>query len=136
MKQQSRDIAQSCLNGAESGSMTFPQIVQTLIAAGFEGYLVDFRQGTTTYYLAAGEPIQLEAGHGARPVAERFDGIRIGQAIKEAQQLVAGYTYGGFCKTVTDAGCAGYFVSFPGERVLYFGRTAEVHTELFPGSVE
>jgi uncharacterized protein YbcV (DUF1398 family) len=136
MKQQLRDVAQSCLNGAESGSMTFPQIVQTLIAAGFEGYLVDFRQGTITYYPSGGEPIQLEAGHGARPVAERFDGNKIGQAIKDAQQLVAGYTYGGFCKTITDAGCAGYVVSFPGRRALYFGRTAEAHTELFPGSAE
>jgi len=134
MRQQLRDVAQSCLSGAESGSMTFPQIVQTLVAAGFDGYLVDFRQGSITYYLPDGEPIQLNAAHVAHPVDTQFDANRIGRAIRDAQQLVAGYTYGGFCKTITDAGCAGYFVSFPGKRVLYFGRTAEVHTELFPGS--
>lgn len=134
MKQQLQDIAQSCMNGAESGSMTFPQIVQTLIASGFDGYLVDFRQGSITYYLPDGDMVQLKAAHVGHPVAERFDVGVIRQAIRDAQQMVAGYTYGGFCKTVTGAGCAGYCVSFPGKRVLYFGRTAETHTEFFPGS--
>ena len=30
------------------------------------------------------------------------------------------------------AGCAGYLVSFPGRRAVYFGRTGETHVELFP----
>ena len=30
------------------------------------------------------------------------------------------------------AGCAGYLVSFPGRRVLYWGRTAHTHVEMFP----
>lgn len=134
MKQRFQDVAQSCLNGAESGSMTFPQIVQTLIAAGFDGYLVDFRQGTITYYLPDGDPVQLKTAHAGHTVAERFDVDVVRQAIRDAQQLVAGYTYDGFCKTVTGAGCACYFVSFLGKRVLYFGRTGETHTEFFPGS--
>jgi hypothetical protein len=29
-------------------------------------------------------------------------------------------------------GCAGYLVSFPGRRVVYFGRAAEFHVERFP----
>ncbi len=44
MKQQLQDIAQSCMDGANSGDMMFPEIVQTLITAGFEGYLTDFRR--------------------------------------------------------------------------------------------
>lgn len=134
MKQQLQDVAQSCLDGAESGSMTFPQIVQTLISAGFDGYLVDFRQGTIAYYMPDGEWVQLKAAHAGHTVAERFDVDAIRQAIRDAQQLVAGYTYDGFCKTVTSNGCAGYFVSFLGRRVLYFGRTGETHTEFFPDS--
>ena len=121
------------MNGAESGRMTFPQIVQTLIEAGFDGYLVDFRQGTITYYLPDGDLIRFEAAQVAHTVAERFDADLIRQAIRDAQRAVAGYTYAGFCKTVTDAGCACYFVSFPGKRVLYVGRTGEAHTEFFPG---
>ena len=46
-------------------------------------------------------------------------------AIREAQQLVPGYTYVGFSRKVMQAGCAGYIVSFPGRRAVYFGRTAE-----------
>ena len=37
-------IAQACLDGAENGTMTFPQIVGTLMQAEFEGYAVDFRR--------------------------------------------------------------------------------------------
>ncbi|MET0329842.1 MAG: DUF1398 family protein [Dyella sp.] len=134
MNQQLQDIALSCMNGAESGRMTFPQIVQTLIQAGFDGYLVDFRQGRVTYYLPDGDSVQFDAAHAKHTVAETFDAAAVRQAIREAQLLVPGYTYGGFCRTVTAAGCAGYFVSFLGKRVLYFGRTAEIHTEHFPGT--
>jgi uncharacterized protein YbcV (DUF1398 family) len=54
-------------------------------------------------------------------------------AIREAQAQVPDYTYKGFCAKVAQAGCAGYFVSFPVGRVLYYGRTGETHTEYFPG---
>jgi hypothetical protein len=37
-------------------------------------------------------------------------------------------------KGVSCAGCAGYIVSIPGKRVLYFGRDAETHTECLPGT--
>ncbi len=68
------------------------------------------------------------------PVAERFDASVVKEAIHEAQALVTGYTYKGFCAKVAGAGCAGYLVSFIGRRVLYYGRTGETHTEYFPGT--
>ena len=46
-----KDVARTCLEGAESGAMTFPQIVGTLIEAGFDGYAIDLRRATATYYL-------------------------------------------------------------------------------------
>lgn len=55
-------------------------------------------------------------------------------AIREAQSLVPGYTYRGFCAKARAAGCAGYIVSFLGRRAVYFGRTAETLTEPFPAS--
>ena len=55
-----------------------------------------------------------------------------GAAIREAQQLIPGYTYKGFCSKVAAAGCAGYIVSFSGRRALYLGRTGETHVEYFP----
>ena len=127
-----KEIAQTCLEGAETGAMTFPQIVGTLINAGFDGYAVDLRGAGTTYYLKTGESVTLKMPLTSTPVAERFDAATVREAIREAQALVPGYTYKGFCAKVAAAGCAGYLVSFPGRRVVYFGRTGEIHVEHFP----
>ena len=54
------------------------------------------------------------------------------QAIREAQALVPGYSYLGFCAKAKRAGCAGYMVSFSGRRALYFGRDGATHVEHFP----
>jgi len=132
MNEQQKTVARSCVEAAEDGTMTFPQIVGTLLAAGFEGYTIDFRRATATYYLPNGENVELPAHRVEVPVAPGFDAALVQAAIKEAQQLVPGYTYKGFCKTVASAGCAGYIVSFSGRRVLYIGRTAEIHVEHFP----
>ncbi len=129
-----KEVARSCLEGAESGAMTFPQIVGTLIGAGFDGYAVDLRRATATYYLPDGEAVELEAARITEPVAGRFDAAMVREAIGEAQALVPGYSYNGFCAKVARAGCAGYLVSFPGKRVLYYGLTGETHTEYFPGT--
>jgi uncharacterized protein YbcV (DUF1398 family) len=126
------DIARRCLNGAETDSMTFPQIVGTLMQEGFEGYAIDFRRASATYYLPDGDSVVLPTHRGEVPVAGTLDVATLQAAIREAQQLVPGYTYAGFCAKVMAAGCAGYIVSFPGRRVVYYGRTAETHVEHFP----
>ena len=103
-----------------------------LMAAGFDGYAVDLRRGTTAYYLQSGEAVELASAHGTGAVAERWDEAAVRAAIRDAQAQVPGYTYLRFCARLSAAGCAGYVVSFLGRRVLYFGRTAETHTEHFP----
>jgi uncharacterized protein YbcV (DUF1398 family) len=128
-----KDVARACLEGAESGAMTFPQIVGALVEAGLDGYAIDLRRASATYYLPNGESVELRATPTA-PVAEPFDAAVVRQAIGEAQALAPGYTYQGFCAKVAGAGCAGYLVSFVGRRVLYHGRTGETHTEYFPGT--
>ncbi|MDR3376279.1 MAG: DUF1398 family protein [Ancalomicrobiaceae bacterium] len=127
-------IARSCLEAAETNAKSFPEIVGSLMDAGFEGYAVDFRRATATYYLPDGASAELAAQAVATPVAPSLDGARLQAAIREAQQLVPGYTYRGFCEKAAAAGCAGYVVSFSGRRALYIGRTAETHVELFPPS--
>jgi uncharacterized protein YbcV (DUF1398 family) len=129
-----QDIARQCLEGAESGTMTFPQIVGTLMAAAFDGYLVDLRLGQATYYLQEGEGLELPIHLSSVAVAAEFNVDIVKAAIREAQALIPGYTYKGFCDKVKRAGCAGYLVTFLGRRVLYFGRTGETHTEYFPGT--
>ena len=112
--------------------MTFPEIVGTLMREGFESYTIDYRREKAIYYLADGDSVELATHHIGVPVAAGFDAARIQVAIREAQQLVPGYTYRGFCEKAVAAGCAGYMVSFSGRRALYFGRTAETHVERFP----
>lgn len=124
--------ARNCLEAAESGARTFPQIVGALTEAGFESYAIDFRRGTATYYAPDGESIELQTHRVDAPVAPAFDAALMRVAIGEAQQQVPGYTYKGFCEKAASAGCAGYIVSFSGRRALYIGRGAETHVELFP----
>lgn len=126
------EIATACLRGAEDNTMTFPRIVGALMGEGFESYAVDFRRGTAIYYLTDGDSLALATTVEHGPVPEAFDVPAVQAAIREAQLLVPGYTYRGFCAKVTAAGCAGYIVSFPGRRAVYFGRTAETHVENFP----
>lgn len=125
-------LAHQCLEGAYAGTMDFPSIVRALSEAGFEGYEVDYRRGTSTYFLPTGESVQLPLPKTKAPVAAAFRADEMERAVRDAQQQAPGYTYASFCARVNAAGCAGYMVSFLGERVVYFGRTAETHVEHFP----
>jgi uncharacterized protein YbcV (DUF1398 family) len=132
MDKRAEAVAKTCLEDAERNAATFPEIVAKLAAAGFESYLVDFRRACATYYLSDGGSVALATHQVETPIAQMFAPGPVQAAIREAQQLVPGYTYLGFCEKVAAAGCAGYLVSFSGRRALYFGRTAETHVELFP----
>lgn len=128
-----RDLARALHDAAEADAMPFAESVARLAAAGFDGYAVDFRRAARTYYRPDGDSLDL-AFAPAQPIAAAFAPERIMAAIRAAQAQAPGYTYRGFCAEVTAAGCAGYLVSLIGRRVVYFGRSGEIHTELFPGS--
>lgn len=132
MDAQQETIAQSCLTASHENIMDFPAIIGTLSRAGFEGYTVDYRHDTTTYYLPDGDSIELANHKTEGAVAARFDRAGIQAAIREAQTKAPGYSYASFCAKARACGCAGYIVSFSGRQVVYYGRTAETHTELFP----
>lgn len=127
-------LTQGCLDGAEANTVTFPEIVGALQAAGFESYAIDYRRSTAIYYLADGESVELPTHRSASMPAERLDVLALEAAIREAQRQAPGYTYLGFCEKAKAAGCAGYLVSFSGRRAVYFGRDGVVHTEHFPDS--
>jgi len=132
MDAQRTAIARDCLNAAYARTLAFPEIVGKLIAAGFDGYTVDYRLGTTTYFLPDGDAITLPNQPSDEPVAARFDPPGVTAQIKWAQANPPDYSYAAFSRNVKALGCAGYIVSFIGRRVLYFGRTAETHVEHFP----
>lgn len=130
MYETQKAAALSCLRAAEQNCMTFPQILCLLSEAGFEGYTIDFRQGTACYVLPSGEHVSFACP--VRPVAPTLDVPGLQSAIRAAQAGGADYTYDGFCNRAAAAGCAAYVVSLTGRRVLYYGRTAEAHVEYFP----
>lgn len=125
-------IAQRCLVAAHDGSMSFPAIVGTLMEAGFEGYEVNYRTNTQTFYLADADRAVLPIHPFASPVSAAFDAVGVEKLVRWAQSDDPNYTYQAFSDQAKQAGCAGYLVSFLGRRVVYYGRTAETHVEFFP----
>jgi uncharacterized protein YbcV (DUF1398 family) len=125
-------VAKACLDAAHDGSLSFPEIIGKLIDAGFEGYAVDYRRNSQIYYLPDGDSVELDLPHSTGAVAAAFDSLGVEALVRWAQANDPDYSYSAFCEKVKDAGCAGYLVSFLGRRVLYYGRTAETHVELFP----
>ena len=83
-----KDLARATLEDSESGTMTFPQNLRILMEAGFDGYAVDFRRSTRTYYMPNGEAFELKRAPTPAPVAETFDASVVKEAIHEAQVLV------------------------------------------------
>ncbi len=132
MTEDQQNIARDCLAGAEANRLSFPEIVGALIDAGFDGYLIDYRRNRATYYLPDGAAFDVQTHIGSAPVVAAFDPVAVRDAVAEAQANTPDYTYLGFGEKVRTAGCAGYLVSFPGRRVLYFGRNGETHVEHFP----
>lgn len=125
-------IAKACLDAAHDGSLSFPQIAGRLIAAGFEGYMVDYRCNTQTYYLPNGVAATFDMAPSPGAVEAAFDAAGVERMVRWAQSEAPDYSYVGFSEGAKKAGCAGYLVSFLGRRVVYFGRAAETHVEHFP----
>ena len=125
-------VAETCLTAAHDGSLDFPQIVGNLIAAGFEGYSVDYRQDQQTFHLPSGDCLPLKMPASAGAIAAPFDGAEVARLIRWAQRKPDDYSYAAFSEKVKAAACASYVVSFLGRRVVYMGRSAEMHVEHFP----
>jgi uncharacterized protein YbcV (DUF1398 family) len=125
-------IAETCLHAAHDGSLSFPEIVSKLIAAGFEGYAVDYRRNSQTCYLPDGDSITMDMQPVPGHIDAVFDAAEVERLVRWAQANPADYSYAAFCEKAKGSGCAGYLVSFLGRRVVYFGRTGETHVEHFP----
>src|SRR3546814_19926242 len=65
-------VARTCLDAAQNGSLSFPEIIGKLADAGFEGYAVDYRCNTQTCYLPEGDSIPLDLPRSATAVAAVF----------------------------------------------------------------
>jgi Phage envelope protein len=116
-----------------AGSLPFPEIVRSLIGAGVEYYHVDYISLRFTFYGAESDvsvaPITYE---GLPSVAADFDVLGLRDAIRDSQQK--GQHYREFSQRAMRAGVQSYFAFLRGQRVTYFGRQGDQHTEWFAGA--
>ena len=115
------------------GTMVFPDVVRQLLATGVEYYHVDYVAMRKTFYSAEGDTITTPIAYeGLPPVAGDFDATKLRATILDSQRH--GQKYRDFTRRAMDAGVQGYFAFLRGQRVTYFGRGGDEHTEWFPGA--
>ncbi len=112
---------------------SFPQIVGKLIEAGVEFYHVDYLALRKTFYSGEGAvmslPIPIE---GLPQIAADFDAAALLANILDSQQN--GQSWLDFTLRAMNGGVQGYFAFLRGQRITYFGRQGDQHTEWFPGA--
>ena len=116
-----------------AGTISFPEVVSQLLAAGVEYYHVDYVALRKTFYSADGDvavtPINYE---GLPPVAAEFSIENLRANILDSQRN--NQKFRDFTRRAMEAGVQGYFAFLRGKRVTYFGRQGDQHTEWFPGA--
>lgn len=113
--------------------MPFPQVIEKLIAVGVEYYHVDYAAMIFTFYSSSGSTVTVPLMFEGMPsISENFDASSLKAAILDSQQH--GQKFRVFCDRAMDAGVKGYFAFLRGQRVTYFGRQGDQHTEWFPGA--
>lgn len=119
--------------GTLTGAMSFPDVVGQLLAAGVEYYHVDFVGMRKTFYSAdAGMVLTAIPYEGLPPVAAEFDRAALRADILDSQQK--NQPYREFTRRAMAAGVQGYFAFLRGQRVTYWARGGDQHTEWFPGT--
>lgn len=115
------------------GSIPFPEVVRRLIETGVEYYHVDYVALRKSFYSAGGEVVTTPIPYEGLPsVAADFDAAGLRAAILDSQRH--GQHYRDFTRRVMQAGVQGYIAFLRGQRVTYWGRGGEQHTEWFPGA--
>jgi uncharacterized protein YbcV (DUF1398 family) len=116
-----------------AGTMTFPQIVAKLVAAGVEYYHVDYVGRFKRFYDSQGACVVTAlALEGLPKVAAELDVPALRDDIRDSQQH--GQHYREFTARAMRAGVQGYFAFLRGQRVTYLGRAGDQHIEWFPGA--
>ncbi len=126
-------VVNEAARGTLAGTMPFPEVVRRLIETGVEYYHVDYVALRKTFYSAGGDvvttPIPYEQ---LPPVAAEFNLAGLRAAILDSQRH--GQHYRDFTRRAMEAGVQGYIAFLRGQRVTYWGRTGDSHTEWFPGA--
>lgn len=127
------DLITSAAKATLAGDMPFPQIVAQLIEADVEFYHVDYLALLKTYYSGSGATVAISIPYENLPtVAADFDVQALRANILDSQQN--NQHFRDFSIRAMQAGVQGYFAFLRGQRVTYFGRQGDQHTEWFPGA--
>lgn len=127
------EIIAEAARAALDGTMAFPEIVRRLIETGVEYYHVDYVARRKTFYSAAGDTVITPIPYEGLPaVAAEFNGPALRAAILDSQRH--GQPYRDFTRRAMEAGVQGYIAFLRGQRVTYWGRGGDQHTEWFPGA--
>ncbi len=127
------EIVTEAARATLSGSMPFPEVVRRLIETGVEYYHVDYVALRKSFYSALGDVVSTPINYeGLPPVAVDFDAAALRAAILDSQRH--GQHYRDFTRRAMEAGVQGYIAFLRGQRVTYWGRSGDQHTEWFPGA--
>lgn len=127
------DLITAAANATLAGGTPFPQIVAQLIEAGVECYHVDYLSLRKTFYNGSRGAVTTAVPYEDLPaVAADFDVQALRANILDSQQN--NQHFRDFSIRAMQAGVQGYFAFLRGQRVTYFGRQGDQHTEWFPGA--
>lgn len=126
------DVIKDCSRASDEGRESFGAIVMRLMEAGVERYHADLLRSEKTYYLPCGASEVVPNASIPVAPADTFSAAKMQAAVKAVQ--AGEIVYKTFCTWALEAGCVGYIVSLAGRRVVYYGRTADMHVEHFPAA--
>lgn len=127
------EIVTAASRATLDGSIPFPEVVRRLIETGVEYYHVDYVALRKSFYSATGDVVTTAIPYeGLPPVAADFDLSGLRAAIRDSQ--LHGQHYRDFTRRAMAAGVQGYIAFLKGQRVTYWGRGGDQHTEWFPGA--
>ena len=127
------EIVTEAGRGTLNGSIPFPEVVRRLSETGVEYYQVDYVALRMRFYSATGDVVTMPVSYeGLPPVAADFDAAGLRAAILDSQRH--GQHFRDFSRRAMEAGVQGYIAFLRGQRVTYWGRGGDQHTEWFPGA--
>jgi uncharacterized protein YbcV (DUF1398 family) len=128
------EIVANTARATLEGTISFPDVVSQLLAAGVEYYHVDYITMRKTFYSTDAHTVVTPINYEGLPsVAADFNEAALRANILDSQRN--GQKYRDFTRRAMEAGTQGYFAFLRGKRVTYIGRQGDQHTEWFPGAV-
>ena len=131
-------VLRECSERSVAGSITFPEVVEKLMAVGIEQYHADLYRREKTYYAANGDShVESESGldpkiFNADAVAKELNPDGVKEALRQIQCEEISYQQ--FLCDILSAGIANYWVYLTSKRAIYVARNGDEYVEWFPGA--